>query len=279
MAIRQMRLILRLRFFQMLRTELGFYVGCLNLHDALVRIGGSVCLPVPADTGTRILSFSGLYDASLALNMGRTVVGNDLQADHKDLCIITGANTGGKSTFLRSIGIAQLMLQAGMFVPAVSFSSETCSSIATHYKREEDAAMESGKWDEELNRMSKMVDALTPNSLVLFNESFASTNEREGAAIAREIVRALLERNVKIFYVTHLYEFARGFAQEKLSNSVFLRAERLPDGTRPFKLVEGEPLQTSYGVDLYNRIFACSDGHTVAPSTSENRPLRSAGDV
>jgi len=90
--------------------------------------------------------------------MGKTVVGNDLNAGYKDIVIITGANTGGKSTFLRSVGLAHLMMQAGMFVSAGSFTSEVCDGIFTHYKREEDASMESGKLDEELSRMSQIVD-------------------------------------------------------------------------------------------------------------------------
>ena len=124
--------------------------------------------------------------------MGQKIVGNDLNANHKDIVIVTGANTGGKSTFLRSVGIAHLMMQAGMFVSANSFASEVCDGIFTHYKREEDASMESGKWDEELNRMSAIVDRVKSNSLLLFNELFASTNEREGSEIASNIVKALL---------------------------------------------------------------------------------------
>ena len=53
----------------------------------------------------------------IALSSGRSVVGNELKADGKDLIIVTGANTGGKSTFLRSLGLAHVMMQAGMFVP------------------------------------------------------------------------------------------------------------------------------------------------------------------
>jgi DNA mismatch repair ATPase MutS len=244
-----------LSFFQMLRTEVAFYIGCLNLHTELRRIGEPICLPALAPAGERRLSFRGLYDPSLALSMGQKAVGNDLSADHKDLVIITGRNTGGKSTFLRSIGLAHLMLQAGMFVPAESFSSEVCERLFTHYKREEDALMESGKWDEELGRMSEIVDRLAADSVLLFNESFASTNEREGSEIARQVVKALVEKRVKVFFVTHLYHFARGMFDQNLNNAVFLRAERRADGTRTFKLIEGEPLQTSYGEDLYTRIF------------------------
>jgi len=76
-----------------------------------------------------------------------------------------------------------------------------------------------------------------------------------GSEIARQIVSALLENNLKVFFVTHLYPFANGFLDKKRKEAIFLRAERQPDGTRTFKLVEGEPLQTSYGEDLYKGIF------------------------
>jgi len=244
-----------LSFFHMLRTELAFYVGCLNLNGQLVQKGEPTCFPVPAAFGERKHSYRGLYDVCLALNITQRVMGNDVNADQKDLVIITGANQGGKSTFLRSIGQAQLMMQAGMFVPAESYSSEVCFNLFTHYRREEDTTMKSGKLDEELVRMSGIADNVTPNSMVLFNESFSATNEREGSEIAGQITRALVEKGVKVFFVTHLYEFAHGLYGRMMKNAIFLRAERMPDGTRTFRLIEGEPLQTSYGEDLYHNVF------------------------
>jgi DNA mismatch repair ATPase MutS len=244
-----------LSFFNMLRTELAFYIGCLNLHGQLAQKGEPISFPLPAAPGDRRHSFHGLYDVCLALSLKRRVVGNDVNADNKGLVIITGANQGGKSTFLRSVGLAQLMMQCGMFVPAESFYSNVCDRLFTHYKREEDATMKSGKLDEELSRMSGIVDDLTPNVMVLFNESFAATNEREGSEIARQMTCALLEKRIKVFFVTHLYEFAHDFYGKKIENAIFLRAERQDDGGRTFKLIEGEPLQTSYGEDLYSRIF------------------------
>jgi DNA mismatch repair ATPase MutS len=147
------------------------------------------------------------------------------------------------------------MMQAGMFVPAESCSSEVCDGIFTHYRREEDTTMTSGKLDEELNRMSDIADNITPNSMLLFNESFAATNEREGSEIAGQISCALVEKGVKVFFVTHLYEFASGLYGRKMKNAIFLRAERTADGARTFRVVEGEPLQTSYGKDLYDKVF------------------------
>jgi len=249
------------RFLETLRIELAFYVGCLNLSEQLAQMGAPISFPLPMAPDERRHSFTGLYDVCLALTMKQKIVGNDVNADHKALAVITGANQGGKSTFLRSIGLSQLMMQCGMFVPAESFCASLCDGLFTHYKREEDAAMKGGKLDEELGRMSDIVDKITPDSIVLFNESFASTNEREGSEIARQIVSALLERRIRVFFVTHMYEFARGFYDKGMENAIFLRAERQADGTRTFRLIEGEPLQTSYGRDVYVNIFGTDNGY------------------
>ena len=244
-----------LSFFNRLRIELAFYVGCLNLRDRLLQKGEPLCLPDPIRVDEPTLVCQGLYDVCLSLNMANRVVGNSVRGENRSLLMITGANRGGKSTFLRSAGLAQLMMQCGMFVPAESFSANVSCGIFTHFKREEDATMKSGKLDEELARMSAIVEKITPHSIIFLNESFASTNEREGSEIARQIVRALLEMNVKVVYVTHMFDLAQSFFQNGSNFALFLRAERLDDGQRTFRLLEGEPLPTSYGKDLFWRIF------------------------
>ncbi len=103
--------------------------------------------------------------------------------------------------------------------------------------------------------MSEIVDRIGPGSVVLLNESFAATNEREGAQIADGIVRALLEAGTKVLFVTHSFELARGLYDRRRNDALFLRAERRPDGVRTFKLTEGEPHPTSHGPDLYRRVF------------------------
>ncbi len=241
-------------FLQMLRIELAFYVGCLNLHDRLDQLGAPVCFPVPAACAQRTFAGRGLYDVALALHMDHEVVGNEINAGASGLIVVTGANRGGKSTFLRSVGQAQLMMQAGMFVSAQAFSADIARGVFTHFKREEDSEMKSGKLDEELTRMSAIVDHLRRDSLVLFNESFASTNEREGSEIARQITTALESGHVKVFHVTHLYEFAhRLHAQPE--GRFFLRAQRAGAGGASFRLSVGAPRVTSFGDDLYQQVF------------------------
>ncbi|HEY6309384.1 MAG TPA: hypothetical protein VIY52_01045 [Streptosporangiaceae bacterium] len=241
-------------YFTLLRAELGFYVSCLNLADRLAAKKVQVTFPEPAQPSPPSFSCTDLRDACLELQSQAPVVGNDVQADARSLVIITGANSGGKSTFLRSVGVAQLMMQCGLFVTAQSYRANVVRGIFTHFIREEDASMLSGRLDDELRRMSAIAGQFKPHCLVLFNESFAGTNEREGAEIGYQIVRALLEAEIKVFFVTHRFAFAERFYRQHARSTLFLRAERQPDGRRNYKLAVNDPLPTSYGEDLYYRL-------------------------
>jgi len=247
-------------FFTMLRVELAFYVGCLNLEAALRERGAPTCLPGPraaTDGGGDLpaLSATGIYDPCLALTLDGPVVGNDLRADGRSLVIITGANQGGKSTLLRAVGVAALMSQAGMFAPARELTFTPVTGLFTHFKREEDDTMRSGKLDEELARMSIVADRISPGAMLLCNESFASTNEREGSQIAREVVRAMVDAQVRVLYVTHQFDLADGFHAAARADALFLRAGRDDTGRRTYAIEEAPPLPTSYGADSYRAVF------------------------
>ncbi len=241
-------------YFAMLRGELGFYVSCLNLADRLAAKGAPVIVPEPAQPPALAFACTDLRDACLELQSADPAVGNDVQAGGKPLVIVTGANSGGKSTFLRSVGVAQLMMQCGLFVTARSYQADAARGIFTHFIREEDPSMTSGRLDDELFRMSAIADHIGPHCLMLFNESFAGTNEREGSEIGYQVVRALLDAQVKVFFVSHRFDFADRFRRQHAASTLFLRAERQPDGRRNYKLAVKDPLPTSFGEDLYYRL-------------------------
>jgi hypothetical protein len=257
-------------YFTMLRLELAFYVSCLNLKAELDERGVPITFPElvtrdperdpqrgsERDLGHQPARFScsQLRDVSLCLQTCSPVVGNDVEADGRPLVVVTGANSGGKTTFLRSVGLAQLMAQCGMFVTASCYRSSLWTGIFTHFGRGEDASMRSGRLDDELRRMDAIADAARRGALVLFNESFSGTNEREGSEIGRQVVQALLERDMTVFFVTHLFDLADGFRRSRPETTRFLRAERAVDGTPTYALVPADPLPTSFALDIYRRI-------------------------
>lgn len=240
-------------FFEQLYFETAFYRACYNLYVRSSLSGPSLCYPEVCETDC--LSFENLTEYSMATYRSRVPVGNDGNIEGKMLLVITGANQGGKSTFLRSLGIAQIMLQCGMFVSAERFRSGIFPHFFPHFTRREDSAMNSGRLDEELGRFDRIIAHLGKDSLVLLNESFATTTEEEGSNIAYDMIRALTEAGVKVLTVTHLLSFARRVYEEKWPEAEFLRAERTADGRRTYKMIQGSPELTSFGLDLYDQII------------------------
>lgn len=240
-------------FFEALYTQAAFYQACSNLFTRCKRVGIRLCFP---QAGSREqLHFQGLQELCMAVYRGQLPVANDCEADGKRLLVVTGANQGGKSTFLRSVGIAQIMMQCGMPVCADTFVSGIFPHFFTHFTRREDSAMNSGRLDEELGRIDGIIRHLGDGSMVLLNESFATTTEEEGSAIADDVVRAMTEAGVKVLTVTHLLAFAKKMYDRHLPETAFLIAQRREDGTRTFRMISGEPELTSFGLDLYDELI------------------------
>ena len=139
--------------------------------------------------------------------------------------IVTGANQGGKSTFLRSLGIAQVLCQAGMYVPAKKYPLHAYEDIFTHFTRREDATMNMGKFEEELKRMEQILRGAKKNTLILLNESFAIT------------------------------KFAKELYGEHPENVLFLSAGRTEENEIRFQMYEKVPGDTSYGLTLYEQMI------------------------
>ena len=239
------------RFTDQLRKEISFYVGAVNLLDKLKSLNFSFCFPIISDEKRRM--WNELYDVSLAVMTRKKVVGNDVESYDKGLFLITGANQGGKTTFLRSVGQCQLMTQSGLFVCAEKCEIPINRKIYTHFKREEDETMSSGKLDEELVRMSNIIDEIKSGDILLSNESFSSTNDLEGSEIFGQITDGLMDSGVEVFSVTHLVNYADKYADG--INTICLRAQRKENGERTFKLALAKPLKTAYGEDIYKKVF------------------------
>lgn len=238
-------------FYRTFAEEIAFYKGAVRFINRMQALSIPLFFPKPRPAGTKDTSFQYLYELSMAIYLQACPVGNTVRWENNSLTIITGANQGGKSTFLRSYGIAQVLMQCGMPVPAQKFSAPVYRQLFTHFTRSEDEQLSSGRLREELHRMSQMIKAAVPDSLFLLNESFASTTEKEGSQIAEGILKAFYENGITTYMVTHLVYLAQKLYREHWERSCFLTAERKEDGERTFRMVPGEPGHTSFGTDLF----------------------------
>lgn len=188
--------------------------------------------------------------------------------------MLTGANSGGKSTLLRALGVATLMAQSGMFVCASDWEGSVRTGVFTHFVRDEDDSMTSGRLDDELVRLRAVVGALSPGGLVLLNETFASTDEAEAAELGVEAVDGLAAAGVEVALVTHQYALAARLVRDP--GRLFLRAGRTEDGSRTFRLLPGTALRTSFAEDLYARAGPWPGGATAAAGAPDGADEPSA---
>ncbi|MCL2813032.1 MAG: hypothetical protein FWD23_00375 [Oscillospiraceae bacterium] len=242
------------QFFIKLKQCVEFYQAALAVKQYLRQNNLPFCMPDVTEDGG--VDAAGLYDLSLAVyqESGQNSVTNDFSFNDGNIIVVTGLNQGGKTTFLRSVGIAQLFAQAGLFVPAARYRCRCFCGILTHFPAEEDNNLDYGKLAEELTRLSGDFPVILDGGLALFNESFASTTAREGAEISRDVLRALSKTGSCAVFVTHLYEFATkldDLNRQLFNNSkaVSMVTEFKDKNTRTYKIIKGAPLDDIYASD------------------------------
>lgn len=236
--------------FHTLQRQVMFLAGCAQLYQRGKECGMYFCVPDREETCA-----GKVYELSLALQALEQPIHNTVELAKYQGIVVTGANQGGKSTFLRSLGIAQVLCQTGMFVPAKSYPLQVYEDIFTHFTRREDASMNMGKFEEELKRMEQILCAAKEHTLILLNESFATTTEVTAFQIAMDLAHVCMEEGVTIWMVTHITKFAKELYQEKRPDILFLSAGRQAEGEIRFMMYEKTPGNTSYGLELYEQMI------------------------
>ena len=120
--------------------------------------------------------------------------------------IITGSNMGGKTTFLRTIGINLILMQAGTYVCADSFKA-SYFKIFTSMRVMDNIDKGISTFYGELLRIKDMVEYVNKgNMLVLVDEIFKGTNYSDRMYGAKEVVSKLYNKNTLAFITTHDFE-------------------------------------------------------------------------
>jgi DNA mismatch repair protein MutS2 len=214
--------------FQLL-GDMEFHLAALGFRDLAESKGLSVCFPDLVDaeaTEGRGMSLTALFNP-LLLGEKRAPVPCDLQvARAASVVMVTGPNSGGKTRLLQSIAFAQLLGEAGMFVPARAARLPRVSGLFVSIVDEARADQPEGQLGMELLRIRRMFEELGPGSLVLLDELCSGTNPSEGEEIARLVISLLPELGAQVFVTTHLLHFAARLADEKsFSRTEFLQVE------------------------------------------------------
>jgi DNA mismatch repair protein MutS len=191
--------------------EVQFYLGYLDFIAPMKTAGLEFCYP-RVSTGDKETDVSGAFDLALAAKLAprfADVVANDFRLSGQErIIVVTGPNHGGKTTFARMVGQLHYLASLGYPVPASSARLFLPDRIFTHFEREEDLATLRGKLADELARIREALKAATGSSLLVMNESFASTTVRDATFIGERILTQMTELGLIGLYVTFLDELA-----------------------------------------------------------------------
>ncbi len=245
-------------FLLNLMPEFEFLVRGTQMLRALKEKGCTLTIPDIRPMDERAFSAIELYNPCVALKIEDEIVSNDLIFDENaTIYVLSGPNRGGKSVITCAIGLAQVMLQLGMYVPAGKAAISPVDGIYTHFPTGADDTIDKGRLGEECARLSEILDCVTPNSLVLLDESLSSTGSYEASYIAAEVLGGLAHVGCRCLFSTHLHELAaeidninkRSLASGGVAIDTLVAGIK-GEGKRSFKIMRAKPDGKSYARDI-----------------------------
>ncbi|MGJ3240950.1 MAG: MutS-related protein [Anaerolineae bacterium] len=253
-----------------LKLDIAFYLGVVRAIETVRDAGLPMTQPEIIPMTTRTLHAQDLYNINLFFQqLNKTVerteiIGNDVSFDNEGrIFILTGPNQGGKTTYTTAIGLLQILGQAGLHVPARSARISPVDQIYSHFAKEERPNLEAGRLGEEARRLNQIFERATRHSLVLLNESLASTSASESLYLARDVVRAIRLLGARAIFATHLHDLASACEQMNAETegdsriiSVVSQVHIQEDADtvrRTYKIVPAPPNSKSYAIELAAR--------------------------
>jgi len=178
-------------------------------------------LPVISKTAGPSLVINGLFHPFI-----NNPVCNDIEFDtNKNICFVTGANMAGKSTFLKSIGIAVFLSQLGFPVPAAYLETSVFDGLITTINLSDNIQQGNSHFYAEVLRVKHVAAKInqSQNMVVIFDELFRGTNVKDAYDASLSIIAAFAKLRKSFFVIsTHIVEVANELKQIENVNFKFM---------------------------------------------------------
>lgn len=228
--------------------ELKLYYGALKYAEMLENSGQSFCFGTQTETNVEVKDLYSVHMLEEKKTNEKIVfVKNDFSAGKNECSIITGPNSGGKTVFVQSFILMQLLFQNGFPLPAKKAELRIYSQIYSHFPKDEDINKGTGRLGEEIERISHILKIQDSNSLLVMNEPYVSTNPVEGLEILKMTINKLLAMNRQSIIVTHYLEVYEAFKGNENVKSYVMETK---NDKKTYKITESDPLSESYAKEI-----------------------------
>jgi DNA mismatch repair protein MutS len=192
-------------------AELQFYLAYCDYIRPLRGAGLRFCYPEVSGIATEVRA-ADTFDLALAHKLvaeRKPVITNDFSlTDPERILVVTGPNQGGKTTFARTFGQLHHLACVGCPVPGSAARLLLFDRLFAHFAREEEITKMTGKLEDDLIRIGKILREATGRSIVILNEIFASTTLHDARFLGTKLLTKVMRLNALCVYVTFVDELA-----------------------------------------------------------------------
>jgi hypothetical protein len=176
----------------------------ISIQDKGFPLGFPEILPIDSEID---LNVKAMYHPLLAYFLKiESVVPNDIATTaSQNVRLITGANNNGKTTYITGLGLNQVLYQAGMPVVAEAAKIKLKDKILTHYVRPGDIQANQSRFAHECDRVLKLIQEITRDSLILCDELFTGTAPQDGEIVSNLVLDTLIKTGATLFFITHYH--------------------------------------------------------------------------
>jgi hypothetical protein len=166
--------------------------------------------------------------------------------------VLTGANSGGKSVFLHSVGIAQVLFQLGLYVPAGEAAMFPADYLYMHLASESTIQNAAGRLEHECMAINEILKTITSKSMVLVDEAFSSTSAYDGSALAEELLKHFTIVGCRGVFSTHIHDLPieRINSHSKAAAKVDTLVAASFGGRRMYRIIRQKPEGLSHAKDI-----------------------------